>query len=169
MPATCESARTVRCPPSWMGVRTVFPAGQRLARWPEAASPDVGGKPVWVKLGDEWSAAARDLSDAAHRTHIDALGWSCTRGLDLAIPKRDLIRFSESADRDKAVVELVESGWWQDMPDDDCWYIGCYFAEWQLPAKVVVERKRANAQRVQRNRLCKVGDHSLCDPKRDCS
>lgn len=168
MSPTCESTRTVWPTSDWLGVRAVLPAGFRPTRRPEAAAPDIGGKPVWVKLGDEFADAARDLSSPAFRTHVEALLWSGRRGLDLIIPKRDLRRFAEDVDPEKAVVELLELGWWQDLPDDDAWYAGCYFADWQPEAKVVSSRKRANALRVRKNRLHKVDDHSLCDEDAPC-
>ena len=72
---------------------------------------------TWTKLGEEFSDAARDLSDAAFRTHIEALMWSNRRGLDLQVPKRDLKRFAETDDPDTAVKALVAAGWWQDCGD----------------------------------------------------
>ena len=93
---------------------------------------------MWTKLGDEWSAEARDLSDAAYRTHVDALCWSNERLLDLRIPRRDLRRFAETADPDAAVKELIAAGWWRD--DGDGWFIGLRFPtgrssrRWSRPA-----------------------------------
>jgi hypothetical protein len=115
---------------------------------------------TWTKLGDEFSDEARDLTDAEHRTHIDALGWSNRRGLDLLIPKRDLRKFAESPDAEAAVTGLVAKDWWEDR--GDCWYAGLRFPEWQLERAVVVQRKEANALRVRRSRMHKAGDHSIC-------
>lgn len=115
---------------------------------------------TWTKLGDEFSDEARDLTDAEHRTHIDALGWSNRRGLDLLIPKRDLRKFAESPDAEAAVVGLVVKGWWADRGDS--WYAGLRFPEWQLERAVVEQRKQANALRVRRSRMHKAGDHSIC-------
>lgn len=115
---------------------------------------------TWTKLGDEFSDEARDLTDAEHRTHVDALGWSNRRGLDLLIPKRDLRKFAESPDAESAVVGLVVKGWWADRGDS--WYAGLRFPEWQLERAVVSQRKEANALRVRRARMHKAGDHSIC-------
>ena len=115
---------------------------------------------TWTKLGDEFSDEARDLTDAEHRTHVDALGWSNRRGLDLPIPKRDLRKFAESPDVEAAVVGLVVKGWWADRGDS--WYAGLRFPEWQLERAVVEQRKQANALRVRRSRMHKAGDHSIC-------
>ena len=95
---------------------------------------------TWVKLGDEYPVAARTLSDAAFRTHTEALCWSASRLLDLQIPKHELRRFAETADPDTAVEELVNAAWWQDCGDAG-WYVGCRFAEWQLERAVVEHRR----------------------------
>jgi hypothetical protein len=115
---------------------------------------------TWTKLGDEFSDEARDMTDAEHRTHVDALGWSNRRGLDLLIPKRDLRKFGESPDAEAAAVGLVAKGWWADR--DDCWYVGLRFPEWQLERAVIKHRQEANALRVRRSRMHKAGDHSIC-------
>jgi hypothetical protein len=118
---------------------------------------------TWTKLGEEFSDAARDLSDAAFRTHVDALCWSNRRQLDLLIPKRDLRRFGETRDPDMAVKELVHAEWWEDR--GDTWYIGLRFADWQEPSIVVTTRRERSALTTHRSRLHQVGDHSLCLPK----
>lgn len=115
---------------------------------------------TWTKLGDEFLDNALDLSDAAHRTHVEALMYSNRRLLDLLLPKRELHRFAGTSDPESAAVELVESGWWQDT--GDAWYLGCRFAHWQQE-KVQVENKRKSwAERQRRQRLHRLGDHSLC-------
>jgi hypothetical protein len=115
---------------------------------------------TWTKLGDEFSDEARDLSDAAYRTHVDALCWSNRRQLDLVIPKRDLRRFGETDDPDTAAKELVHGGWWEDR--GDAWWIGCRFADWQQESVVIAKRREQSATTTRRSRLHKVGDHSLC-------
>lgn len=62
---------------------------------------------MWTKLGDEAPDEYADLSDAAFRTHIEALCWSNRRLLDLRIPKRDLRRFAFSEGTEQAAKELV--------------------------------------------------------------
>ncbi len=115
---------------------------------------------TWTKLGEEWSDAARELSDAAFRSHVEALCWSNRRGLDLLIPKRDLRRFAETDDPDTAVKDLVAAGWWQDC--GDAWFIGVQFADWQLESTVVAKRREQSALTTRRSRLHQAGDHSLC-------
>jgi hypothetical protein len=116
---------------------------------------------TWVKTGDEFVDDAADLSDAAVRTHLDALHWSARRLLDLHIPKRDLPRFAFSPDASRAVDELVAVGWWLDK--GSTWYLA-YRPEWQWSREQVERRRHQNAQAQERARRHKRGDHSLCLP-----
>ncbi len=118
---------------------------------------------TWTKLEEEWPDAAREMTDAAFRTHVEALCWSNRRGLDLHIPKRDLKRFAETDDPETAVKNLIAAGWWQDCGDK--WFIGVQFADWQLPATVVEHRRKQSALTTKRGRLHAIDDHSLCLPK----
>jgi hypothetical protein len=115
---------------------------------------------MWTKLGDEFSDEARELSDAAFRTHVEALCWSNRRLLDLAIEKRDLKRFAETGTPDAAVEELIDAGWWQDC--GDAWYVGTRFSEWQRDRSQVEHRREQQALAQKRRRRHLVGDHSLC-------
>jgi hypothetical protein len=120
---------------------------------------------TWTKLGSEFAYQARDLTDAEHRTHVDALGWSNERGLDLVIPKRDLRRFGDSPDAAAAPDGLISKGWWEDR--GDCWYIGLRFPEWQLERAVIRQRREATALRGRRARMHKAGDYSAWPPPPD--
>jgi hypothetical protein len=108
-------------------------------------------------LGDEFSddTDLAALSDAAVRTHIDALVWSSSRLLDLEIPKKDLARFAFSEDRAGAVAELVKAGWWIDLGDR--WRV-VHRAIWQW-TKAQHEQRQLVNRRAQKHRR---GDHSLC-------
>ena len=117
---------------------------------------------TWTKLGDEWPAAARDLTDAEHRTHVDALCWSALRLLDLHVPKAEVRRFAESPDAETAVKGLVVKGWWEDH--GDTWYIGVKFPEWQRDRAQVEHRRAYLAEAKRRSRAHRGGDHSLCLP-----
>lgn len=121
---------------------------------------------TWTKLGDEFSDSAAPLSDAAFRTHVEALGWSNRRLLDLLIPKTQLKRFAETRDPDGAVKELVDTGWWQDVGDS--WFVGCYFPEWQRDKVQVEHRREQEAIRQRRKRRHDLDDHSLCLPTSKC-
>ena len=87
---------------------------------------------TWTKLGAEFPDEASGLSDAAFRTHVEALCWSNRRLLDQVVPKSKLREFAETIDPDVAIKELVESGWWQGP--GDAWFIGVRFADWQRDA-----------------------------------
>ena len=115
---------------------------------------------TWVKLGDEISQAAEPLSDAAFRTHIEALAWSARHLLDLQVPFRHLHRFAYCADPDVAAKELVEAGWWEERGDG--WYVGLQYPEWQL-TRIEVEQERIKGlERQHRRRRHVAGDHSTC-------
>jgi hypothetical protein len=115
---------------------------------------------TWTKLGDEFADAAWELSDAAYRTHTEALQWSNRLGVDLVIPKRHLRRFAFSETAEAAAAELSAAGWWKDT--GDYWDIGCRFAEWQIERAVVDQRRADAALRQRRHRQHKAGNHKLC-------
>ena len=71
---------------------------------------------TWTKLGDEFSddCANAGLSDAAYRTHVEAIGWLYrVERMDLHIPKHLLRRFVGSEDWEDAVRDLVALDWWR--------------------------------------------------------
>jgi len=75
---------------------------------------------TWTKLGDEFSdeCANTGLSDAAYRTHVEAIAWLYrVERMDLHIPKHLLRRFVGSEDWENAVQVLVALGWWRDRGD----------------------------------------------------
>lgn len=115
---------------------------------------------TWTKLGEEFGDAARKLSDAAFRTHVEALMWSNRRLLDLLIDPDDIRRFAETKHPEEAVAELVDAGWWRD--EGEGWFIGCKFDDWQLEKSVVEVRREQSALRQRRHRMHGAGDHSLC-------
>jgi hypothetical protein len=66
---------------------------------------------TWAKYGSEYSdeIANAGLTDAAYRTHTEAIGWLYRiEDLKLRIPKHLLRRFAGSADYDTAVKELAD-------------------------------------------------------------
>lgn len=122
---------------------------------------------TWTKLGDEFPDGAADLSDAAFRTHVEALAWSNRRLLDLVIPKRDLRRFAFSPavdvtdpDGDAVAQELVVRGWWIDR--GDAWFIGARWPEWQRERAQVERGRERETTRKRRQRQHARGDHSIC-------
>lgn len=115
---------------------------------------------TWTKLGEEFGDAARKLSDAAFRTHVEALMWSNRRLLDLLIDPDDIRRFAETKHPEEAVAELVDAEWWRD--EGEGWFIGCKFDDWQLEKAVIDVRREQSALRQRRHRMHAAGDHSLC-------
>ena len=80
---------------------------------------------TWTKIGGEWGDESVDMSDAAARTHVEALCWANRHLTDLVVPKRMLRRFAGTAAPELAAEELVKAGWWDDRGDN--WWIGCRF------------------------------------------
>lgn len=115
---------------------------------------------TWTKLGEEFGDAARKLSDAAFRTHVEALMWSNRRLLDLLIDPDDIRRFAETKHPEEAIAELVDAGWRRD--EGEGWFIGCKFDDWQLEKTVVEVRREQSALRQRRHRMHAAGDHSIC-------
>jgi hypothetical protein len=115
---------------------------------------------TWTKLGDEFPAEARNLTDAEFRTHVEALCWSSLRLLDLRIPKPDVRRFAESPDAPDAVVGLVAKGWWTDA--GETWHIDVKFPQWQQERSQIEGRRAYLAEAQRRSRAHRAGDHSLC-------
>lgn len=75
---------------------------------------------TWTKLGDEFSdeCANTGLSDAAYRTHVEAIAWIYrVERMDLHIPKHLLRRFVGSEQWESGVRDLVALDWWRDGVD----------------------------------------------------
>ncbi len=71
---------------------------------------------TWTKLGDEFSdeCANTGLSDAAYRTHVEAIAWLYrVERMDLHIPKHLLRRFVGSEQWESGVRDLVALDWWR--------------------------------------------------------
>lgn len=121
----------------------------------------------WTKLGDEFAddADRLGLTDAAVRTHVDALMWSNRRLLDLRIPKRDLARFAFSPDAEAAAKDLEAAGWWLD--EGETWLLA-YHPEWQQTREQVEAQRADMRERQERSRRHRAGDHSMCIRGRYC-
>lgn len=118
----------------------------------------------WTKLGDEFGDVTASLSDAAVRTHIDALNYSNRLLLDLIVPKKALIRFANSDSRDAAAYELTAAGWWEDRGPE--WFIGCRFPEWQQESAEVIRRRGQMRDAQTRRRRHARGEHDMCLPSK---
>lgn len=79
---------------------------------------------TWVKTGTEFSddIASAGLSDAAYRTHHEALTWLYRiERDDMRVPKHLVRRFAGSDQHEIAVKDLVAAGFWTD--DGDAWVV----------------------------------------------
>jgi hypothetical protein len=93
-----------------------IPAGRRL-------NPKKGGPLTDVRLDSRFDDAAGELSDAAFRTHVEALCWVVRNRTGGYINADDLRRFTGRADRLPAVEELVDAQWWATRLDDPGWIV----------------------------------------------
>ncbi|GAA1428484.1 hypothetical protein GCM10009616_08190 [Microlunatus lacustris] len=74
---------------------------------------------TWTKLGSEFfdDCAEAGLSDAAVRTHAEAIGYLFGQeNFDLTLKKSTMRRWSGSAQPEQAAAELVAAKFWQDEP-----------------------------------------------------
>jgi hypothetical protein len=79
---------------------------------------------TYAKFGSEFPdyLAADGLSDAAFRTHAEAIMWVYhVEAWDLRVPKHMLRRIAASIDWETAVKDLTAAGYWAD--DGDAWMI----------------------------------------------
>jgi hypothetical protein len=104
---------------------------------------------TWLKTGQEFplEAAGVGLSDAAYRTHHEALCWVMFRESGPKITERDVLRFAESADFERAVKELVDVGFWKAIPGG---YQIVHSMEHQpLPKEIKQQRRDAAARQAK--------------------
>lgn len=79
---------------------------------------------TWCKLGAEFDdeCAAAGLSDAAYRTHVEAIGFLYrVERYDCRIPKHLIRRFAGSTAYDIAIKELVKIGYWRE--EDEAYFV----------------------------------------------
>lgn len=99
---------------------------------------------TWAKYGTEYNdeLANADLSDAAYRTHTEAIGWLYRiEETSLQIPKHLLRRFAGSIDYETAIKDLVNLGFWRDRG-----------STWEIVHHADVIRQSIVAQRQKRDR-----------------
>lgn len=122
---------------------------------------------TWTRLSDDFTDRPEVVRPgrSARFLHVEALVW-CNRQLtDGALPDHMVARITDSADVDRDVAELADTGLWTRLPSGDGWQV-----DWtdQETAEVVKDRKEANAARQrlfnERRRLHARGDHSICHP-----
>jgi hypothetical protein len=139
---------------------------------------------TWVKLSDDFAekAARSGLSDAAFRTHIEALLWTMRRETGGWLRTRDIKRFAETKDPEAAVGELVGKDWWHfpagdgrypdadpdyDPGADPSLFVIVANMDDQPEPDVIEARRRKTAERVRRHRRKMAGLDSDDPPSND--
>lgn len=102
---------------------------------------------VWAKLNDAYGDESAPLSDAAFRTHTEAICWTMRRLTEGKITHRDLRRFAETKDPEGAVAELLEITWWTDHPDGDGSWLILHDMDYQRTKDQVDADRAATAER----------------------
>jgi hypothetical protein len=103
---------------------------------------------TWTKLGAEFNSECvlAGLSDAAYRTHCEAIGWLYeVEDTSCRIPKRLLGRFAGSSDAGIAIEQLTGIGFWKDAG-----------AVWVVIHHAGVVRQSIAAQQDKRSRDAKA-------------
>lgn len=75
---------------------------------------------TWRKTGSEFDdeCANVELSDAAYRTHMEAIGFIYTvEAMPCTFAKSKIRRFASSDETTAAIKELVAHGFWRDLGD----------------------------------------------------
>src|SRR5215207_6648196 len=111
---------------------------------------------MWLKKSDDFSEECAHLSDAAYRTHDEALLWVMRREIGPRFPKRELKRLAETktGNPDAAARELVARGFWLDHGTE---YEVVHHMEHQPEPEVLTRRREMEAERQRRARLKKAG------------
>jgi hypothetical protein len=111
---------------------------------------------MWLKNSDDYpeDCARAGLSDAAYRTHHEALCWVMRRENGGHISKRDVQRFAESDLADEAVEDLVACGFWRAVAGG---YEVVFHLEHQPEPDVIQARREAAAERQRRHRRARLG------------
>ncbi len=111
---------------------------------------------MWTKVSDDYGdqCARLGLSDAAFRTHLEALLWTMRRESGGNIEERDVRRFAESPLVDAAVQELVDLGCWTKTQEG--FRLNLHM-EHQIEPEVIARRRESAAIRQRRKRRKDAG------------
>jgi hypothetical protein len=112
---------------------------------------------TWLKLSDDFAddLARLDLSDAAFRTHVEALLWTMRRETGGVLDSVDLRRALESPAALDAVRELVDAGVWTDLGDGT--FRLNHHMEYQPEPDLINRRRAQGAERQRRKRRKSAG------------
>lgn len=109
---------------------------------------------TWTKLSDDFADDCANLSDAAFRTHVEALIWTMRRETGGYLTIRDVRRCAESPHAEMAVTELVNVGWWTVEAQG---YLIRHHMEHQPEPDLIAKRRELTADRVRKHRRKKAG------------
>lgn len=110
---------------------------------------------TWTKFGAEFFDQCADagLTDAAVRTHCEAIGWlyhiNRPNVRDLSIPPRALRRFANSEDYEAGVAQLVRVEFWRDEGEQ---YVLVHHADVVRSSLAAQRAKLDRDRRAQQNR-----------------
>lgn len=119
---------------------------------------------TWLKLSDDYHDQCATLSDAAYRTHTEALAWTMRRETGGFISDRDIRRFAESEQAEEAVKELLDREFWKPAPGG--YRIG-HHMEHQPEPDVLAKRRMDAARRQRRYRRKSARLSVVGKPKRN--
>lgn len=108
----------------------------------------------WLKKSDDFAVDCVDLSDAAYRTHDEALLYVMQHETGGRFRKRALYWFAGTADPESAAAELVAAGFWKDHGSE---FEVVHHIEHQPEPDVLASRRARNAARVRKHRRKKAG------------
>jgi hypothetical protein len=111
---------------------------------------------TWLKLSDDFGddCARVALSDAAFRTHVEALLWSMRRENRGHLDDRDVRRFAETTNSFRAINELLAVGFWV---QDGAGYRVLHAMDLQIEPDLLEHRRKLTAERMRRMRRRKAG------------
>lgn len=110
---------------------------------------------TWTKLGDEfWDETANaGLSDAAARSHAEAISWLYRiESNDLIVKRGMLRRFAGTANPENAMAELVAVEFWCPVPDGWLLVHHADVVRQSLVAQQAKRQRDLRAQRAKRSR-----------------
>lgn len=118
---------------------------------------------TWTKTTTEFpdNCAEAGLSDAAYRTHHEAISYICAQeNTACTIKKATMRRWAGSDRAQSAADELVSASWWIDH--GTYWEIVHHAEVIRSSLTYQINKREGDKERKHRERLHKAGDHSLC-------
>lgn len=111
---------------------------------------------TWTKIDENFpeDCARVQLSDAAVRTHLEALVWSMRRENGGRLRTRDLDRLADTEHPKDAADELVSAGFWTQLPGG--WQVE-HQMDHQLEPEVIAAKRAMNAERQRKCRRKAAG------------